>query len=92
MPTMGIFYFQKPPIGTQGNNKISKSLFWGSNKQKRFFSLSQSALVGLNWPKLALLTIKYKCIIDNFKYFFDNFDIDHQMLINLGLYEPFYRL
>ena len=34
---MGIFYIQKPTIGTQGTNKISKSLFWGSSKQKDFF-------------------------------------------------------
>ena len=47
MPTMGIFYVQKNPKVTQGNNEISKSLFGGQMNQK-MFSFSQSALKGLN--------------------------------------------
>ena len=84
MPTMVIFYIQKLPIGTQGNNKISKSLFGGSNEPKDFFFEP----ISLSRPKLTKISLVFNQIQVYHREFLstvlDNLDIDYKMLMNLG--------
>ena len=83
---MEISYIQKPPIGIQGNNKISKSLFGGQMNQKIFFFET----ISLSRPKLTKISLVFNQIqvyhSDLLRAIFDNLDLDYKMLINLNLF------
>ena len=88
---MGIFYVQKPPIGTQGKMK-SVTQFLGGQMNKTIFFFEP---IGLSRPKLNKISLIFNKIqvyhSEILIKIFDNLDIDYQMLINLGYHEPFYK-